>query len=288
MLMALIWGSNFPISQIGIINIGSTLFRSLALAISSLTLLLFFLKQIRDHIFNLSFDDYKKLIILAIPNIYIVPLLNNISLEYTSISSATFLIYTMPCLTSLLLMIIERKINYISIIATLSCLLGVLLFIQSTDFNKGEYIIIISAIFWAAGALLAQKFTLDHIPMSVSVFFQMCFSLILVNLYLLVEVYNDSIITSDMIFNLETLFSLLYIGIIGSSVVYYFWFYLIKQKNAEYTCYSTLIAPIISIIIAITFFHETLTNTQLSGGLLILFSSFLITLIKPMFNKGDD
>lgn len=286
--LALIWGSSFPISQMGIEQLGAIPFRLLTILISTIILFAFICKNLKKTLFNISNVEYLKIGFLAIPNIFIVPLINNITLTYLPISTATFLIYIMPCFVSLLTILDERKFTYISMMAIVLCASGVLLLSGFEGFHFIEYLMIFNAFIWALGAILSKKIVLNSCPISVRVTIQMAVTLILTLLVTFIWwALDKSIFDSfklDRMFSYTALLPVLYIGTIGSALVYYFWFKLIDMNNAEFTSYAMLLSPVISIVLAVTIFDEELDSYMLIGGILIL-SSSCIVLLRPLIFK---
>ena len=99
LVIALIWGSNFPVSKSAIEHIGAWLFRFYCNVISVVILLIVVLFLFRKEI---VFKDVLLCIPLGVFNLFLVPLLNNIALFYTDAVKASVLIYTMPAFTSLI------------------------------------------------------------------------------------------------------------------------------------------------------------------------------------------
>jgi len=94
--MGMIWGSSFPISQIGILQIGAFPFRFATILVSALVITVFAFPYLKKHINKIDRSDYLKLFLLCIPNIFIVPIINNIPFVLTTVASWTFIIYMIP------------------------------------------------------------------------------------------------------------------------------------------------------------------------------------------------
>ncbi|MBP3140835.1 DMT family transporter [Aliivibrio fischeri] len=288
-IMGIIWGSSFPISQIGVLHIGAFPFRFATIFVSTLTMFIFSFSYLKSSLFNLTKQDYFKLFLLCVPNIFLVPLINNISLGLTSVSSATFLIYMMPCITSIFSIFLTKKIHALTMIAITLCAFGVMLLSKTNHFQLGEYLISINAIIWALGAILSQQIIFKNIHMSVKVTIQMLFTLLLTTFVTIIWYLNNAVdissIARTIVSTPSVLFSILYIGSIGSALVYFLWFTLIKMESAEFTTYSTLLSPVISIYIAVTYFGEELDPMTTVGGGLILTSSLIVIVIQPLYYR---
>ncbi|SQD77258.1 DMT family transporter [Moritella yayanosii] len=287
--MGIIWGSSFPISQMGILQIGAFPFRLSTIFVSTLVITAFALPYLKKHINKIDRSDYLKLFILCIPNIFIVPLINNIALGLTTVSSATFIIYMMPCITSLFTMYFTKKVHFLTVFAIIFCGLGVLLLSKSNEFQLGEYLMFANAVIWALGAILSQRISFDGVHMSVTVTIQMIFTLMLTMSLTLIWYLNNSIdigsIAKTIVSTPSVLLSIFYIGSIGSALVYYLWFTLIRLESAEFTTYSTLLSPVISIFIAVMYLGEELNQITIIGGGLILASSLIVIVIQPLYTQ---
>lgn len=288
--LALIWGSNFAISKVGIEQIGALPFRVFTILISTAVLVAFSYQQLKTYFKTASRNDIKRIGLLSLPNIFLVPMINNISLTYLSITTATILIYMMPCFVSLLTMASEKKGNLSSFFAVLLCSSGILVLSGFNGFNFGEYLMIFNAIIWALGAFMSQKIKLNHVPMPTLVCVQMIITLVMTLITFAVWACIDSSILEKLsvssLLAVPTISTLIYIGVVGSAVAYYCWFSLIELKSAEYTSYAVLLSPVVSIVIAVTVFNEELKAITIMGGGLILASSFMI-LAKPFFDRRN-
>lgn len=70
-------------------------------------------------------------------------------------------------------------------------------------------------------------------------------------------------------------------GIVGGAIVFYIWFYLIKLQSAEYASYATLFSPVISVVLAMTYFGEKPSASTITGFALILASALIVNIVRP-------
>ena len=193
----------------------------------------------------------------------------------------------MPCFVSILTIALSKALNLSSLIAIGCCSTGVIILSGINAFGLGEYLMILNAFIWASGAIMSQKISFNEIPLSVTVNVQMIFTLILTTITVLIWGITNNISLYPMLtnFTYTSIASVIYIGTIGSAFVYYLWFSLIDMKSAEFTSYATLLSPLISILTAIIIFKEEVNDATITGGILILMSSFVIILKPLLFNK---
>lgn len=287
LVMSLIWGTSFPFSHVIIESIGPYAFRVVSSVVSLLLMFIFFLKPIVKSIRQLNKRECYNLFILAVPNFFLVPTLNSISLKYTSITSATILIYTMPCFTSFFMMIIDRKISVLSSLAMLMCTIGIVFTLNAINIGIGEIIILISAVCWSGASILSQKVQ-STVSFKAKLFWQMFIATVL-----MVAVY-PIFQTGDLITPLTDAFSsvklvslIFYFSLASNVLVSYIWFLLIQDESAEYASYGALLSPVITVLFASLFFDEIPTIKQTLGFSLVLLSAIVVNILRPLFKKKN-
>lgn len=224
---------------------------------------------------------YLKLFIIAVPNVFLVPALNNIALERLSISDSTSLLYTMPCFTSFFAMILNHKLDSFSIASLTLCSIGVWLIIGSFEFSSSHLIILSSAVSWSIGCLIAQRLKTD-IDFQVKVFWQVTFGCFCT--FLVSPLFFDwptEIMAFSRRLSLSSATSILFMGIVGGAIIFYIWFHLIKLQSAGYASYATLFSPVISVVLAMTYFGETPPASTIIGFAFIPASALIVTILRP-------
>lgn len=219
------------------------------------------------------FKDILLCIPLGIFNLFLVPLLNNISLFYTDAVKSSVLIYTMPVFTSLIYMAINRSINIKYVVTAIMGVTGVLFFIAVDKIGTGELIILISAFCWATGTVLSEKIPIKS-NLLLRVFYQNSVSLLLI--VLTMQFMSDDIrLPLSVISQPGVLLPVLYTGITGGVFVYILWFYMIEKGGAELTSCAILLSPVISVFISCFFLGESVTLSMLAGMLFIISGLFI-------------
>lgn len=270
LVIALIWGSNFPVSKSAIEHIGAWLFRFYCNVISVVILLIVVLFLFRKEI---VFKDVLLCIPLGVFNLFLVPLLNNIALFYTDAVKASVLIYTMPAFTSLIYVVINRSINIKYVMTAFLGVTGILIFIAVDKIGTGELIILISTFFWATGTVLSEKIPVKS-NLLLRVFYQNGISLLLI--VLTMPFMSDDIqLPLSVISQPRVLLPVLYTGITGGVFVYILWFYMIEKGGAELTSCAILLSPVISVFISCFFLDESVTLSMLAGMLFIISGLFI-------------
>ncbi|HCT9737229.1 TPA: DMT family transporter [Morganella morganii] len=270
LVIALIWGSNFPVSKSAIEHIGAWLFRFYCNVISVVILLIVVLFLFRKEI---VFKDVLLCIPSGVFNLFLVPLLNNIALFYTDAVKASVLIYTMPAFTSLIYVVINRSINIKYVMTAFLGVTGILIFVAVDKIGTGELIILISAFFWATGTVLSEKIPVKS-NLLLRVFYQNGISLLLI--VLTMPFMSDDIqLPLSVISQPRVLLPVLYTGITGGVFVYILWFYMIEKGGAELTSCAILLSPVISVFISCFFLDESVTLSMLAGMLFIISGLFI-------------
>lgn len=74
----------------------------------------------------------------------------------------------------------------------------------------------------------------------------------------------------------ETIWSILYLAILGTVIAFFGYYWLLARAKAVVVSLITFVAPIISILIGVVGFSETLSNGVILGGLMILLSVLMV------------
>ncbi|EJD6540280.1 DMT family transporter [Providencia rettgeri] len=276
-LMSLIWGSAFPISKLAIDQVGVWGFRIYSLVIS-VVFLCFVFFIIGRYRFNIQ--CFLKSIPLGFLNVFLVPILNSLALKHTEAVKASVLVYTMPVMATLLLGIMNKHIEFRSIIVSLLCISGIFIFIAPSGISIGEAIILLSALMWAIGTILSEKIVLK-INLTSKVFYQNIVSLIFLVLlmpFLDVDVNILSNIHPEFLWTVYI--PIIYMGLANGVIVYILWYYMIEHGGVKLSSYSILISPIISVMISSYLLDESMTISMIIGMLFILLSMLIIFLEK--------
>lgn len=270
LFIALLWGGGFPISKIAIEQIGVWPFRFYCNLTSVVSLIILVTLSFRCRP---RFSDLLLCIPLGTFNVFLVPLLNNWALHYTDAAKASVLIYTMPTFTSLIHLVVSREISVKYIIITILSCMGILIFTAIDKMTIGEYIILISAFFWAVGTFLSEK-----IPTKLDLFSKVLYqNIVSLALILLTTPFMSAGIYQPLssLSKPEILLPIVYMGIASGVIVYILWFYMIEHGGSVLTSYAVLLSPIISIFISWIFLKESITWNMLVGMIFILSSVFI-------------
>jgi drug/metabolite transporter (DMT)-like permease len=277
-IISILWRMGFPISKIGIGIVGAWVFRFYSALIALLVLLFVFF-----FIYKKQFivSHFIRCIPLGILNMFLVPILNNIALQFTDSVKASVLVYTMPAITSCFVMISQRKIILNSLVVSVLCGLGILFFTSFDAMSYGEVIILLSAFAWALGTFLS-----GHVAVSVDVFskvlYQNITSFLIILIFTMFLSVNLDLTSYGLSYHrlmTELLIPVIFIGVANGVLVYILWFYMIDNGGAELSSYSILISPMMSVLISYYYLGEAI-NVNMLIGMVLIFTSVALVFLK--------
>ncbi len=270
-LLAIIWGANFPVSRFLLESMDVLTVRYAASIISLGVYTIIFIPYIIG-MKNIKQNDMKSILLLSIPSIFIVPLLNLYALSYLDSGSALILIYTMPAMSSFIMLLGKRSSLGKELVPVLFSIIGVLFVInQSINFGTGEAIILLSALIWAIGGLLNHRYMPSVSLIEVS--FIQCLFVSICN-FIVFQLFSETQWSVFTGLNFYTYLALFYVGIIAGGLAFYIWFELIKNYGASIAAYCTLWSPIVGLMIIALMTEEKVNLNLLIGGAFIVSSIY--------------
>lgn len=270
--LAAIWGANFPISQFLLDSMDVLTLRFTASFLSLCIYCALFFPYIK-RLNKITAGNFLSILLLSIPTIFTVPLLNLYALTFLDSASALFLIYTMPAMTSILLIICSRQKVKVEFAPIILSVLGVLFVIGlPVKIGFGEIIILLSALMWAIGGLLNQRY-MPSVPLTEVSFIQLSF-VSLCNI-IIFTIFSDQDWAAITTLSLANLAALLYVGVIAGGLAFYIWFELIKAHGASSASYCTLWSPILGILFILIITTDAVNLNVIVGGSLIVMSIYI-------------
>jgi len=276
-IMGLLLGTSFPISKFAIAALGVWPFRLISSLSALLGLLVMFRREVRQFLSStMDFRGIRTLVMLAVPNIFLVPTLNNFALSLTSASNAVILVYMMPALLSVIQMVAARRARIDSICAALLSVGGIALLLKSTVIGAGEIVILVSATVWAFGTFFAGRVGLQFPPaITTTVQYMTSFTLVVI-CFMLMPGERTGAITAPPSTLVAAIGLAIYVGFIANAIVFHFWFTLIREKGAEFVAYSSLISLVVGTLISVIVLSEPASSTLLASLLLIVASVYIV------------
>lgn len=259
--ITMIWGASFTLMKEGIKDIPPYTFLAIRYIIGCLILAIIFYKRMK----NIDRETLKYGIIIgaALTGGGIFQI---VGLQFTTASKSGFITGLCVVFVPIFLSIMNRKLpDKKSTMGIFLSLLGLGLLTLSGDLgiNKGDFLTLISAVFFAGQVIFIDRFAprFDTIALTV------------------VELGTISVISLILGFFLEgckvtftgySVFSILFTGILCSALAYFVQMEMQKHTTATHAALIFLGEPVFSAIIAAIFLKEIMTIKMVFGCILIL------------------
>ncbi|TSK07543.1 MAG: DMT family transporter [Geobacter sp.] len=136
--------------------------------------------------------------------------------------------------------------------------------ILTLTFNRGDLLVLLAAIAWALYSVAIKRYPQGLNP------FVFLFSMTVVGLVLLIPFYAWEISAGHhMTFNLPTVLSVLYVGVLASVVAFTAWNHGLRRVGPHIGGQFVHLMPAFSTIMAVMFLGETLQGFHIAGIVLI-------------------
>lgn len=276
LLIGFLWGLSFVITKIGLNDGMDPIYMlTLRFGISSIILYLFFRKEIS----YIKFRDLKKFIFLGII-LAVAYLLQTVGSKYTTVSKISFYtalnIIFVPYISWLLHRIAPNIYTYI---ATIICVIGIGIIayvpnIEMLTFNKGDILVIISAIFFGTHVgitgLYSKKYNINIMMLVQMSTIALTFAFINLVMYLIPNV--DSGIR---LLNIKEFSVILYTGIVATCLCLFLQAFFQKYTNATNASILMSTESIFAPFLAFLILNESLTLNVYVGGALVVIAVIL-------------
>ncbi|MDH4943819.1 DMT family transporter [Sulfurimonas sp. C5] len=229
------------------------------------------------------------LTVLAILGITTFNTLLYIGLTDTTSTNALIINSTVPILVLVLsYFILQQKINFHQTTGILLSTVGVVFLMLKADianifvleFNRGDILIVISAVSWALYSVLVKFKPKDLND------FEYFATIVTIGLIFLLPFYLSEgySVQKELEVLQNNYLVFLYVSVFASITSYYLWHYGIDQIGASKTAQFTHLMPVFGIILASIFLKETLENYHLLGAALIALGIYL----SLFYKKGKE
>ncbi len=279
-LMVLIWGSNWAVRKSGTMIVGPLTFASQSIIVSTIALLpfvFFFKKQIPRNR-----KTWLHLAVLAI-TYALLSGFTYLGLVYEGSGVSSVVSYTQPLFVFVFAVtFLGEKMSVVRLSGILLGFVGVaaLYLVRGTSavvFSLPLLFLLLGALLWAVNVVYYKKF-LSHVnPMIAN-----CVTFIIGGL--LVSVFAGA---SEGFFfpaTMDYLFALLYNGVGASTVAWTIWIYLIREEETTTVSGSSLLVPMVALILGWILLREVVEPRSVITFALILAGVFLVNR-KPRIHK---
>jgi len=205
-----------------------------------------------------------------------------VSLNYTSASHATVFLYSAPIFVALALHFLQADerltpLKWIGIIIAFSgiafaFLAGEQQQIAASKVLWGDFLALLSGLFWAGATIVIRCSKLSTIPAAQTLFYQLFTAALLLAV---ASAFSDNIV-----FNMTTIVwaSILYQGIVVCAITFSIWLWLLKQYPAAQLGVFSFVTPIFGILFAVALLNEALELHFIVGAFFVLVGITMVTI----------
>ncbi|UCH83144.1 MAG: EamA family transporter [Candidatus Latescibacterota bacterium] len=137
--------------------------------------------------------------------------------------------------------------------------------VGSTEALLGIAATLLSAVFASVSSIVIKRFSRQYNPLA-SIFVPMVIGGIVLTAVGRVAEANRTIT-----FDLTTVFSIVYLAVLGSVAAFGLYYWIIKHMDVTALSYQTFIIPILACVIGWIFLRETVTlNVAFGGGMIVI------------------
>ncbi|MBQ0138089.1 MAG: DMT family transporter [Kurthia sp.] len=275
MVTAIVWGSGFVITDIGLQYLNAYQLMAGRFLVAAILLIIIFsykLKNINKRIL------IKGAILGAI--LYTGFVLQTVGLEHTTPSKNAFLTAVNVLVVPLIAFAVyKRKIDRFEIIGAITALAGIaLLSLQgSLSMNIGDILTLLCAVAFAFDIFYTNKFVQNEDAILLTVIQFVSAAIISV---IFVVVRGDIPTTIEP----GGMYSILYLAVISTIIAYLLQNIAFKYTTATQGAIILSMESLFGMIFSVIFLHEILTGRMIVGAALILVA-IIFSEVKPTFSK---
>lgn len=200
-------------------------------------------------------------------------LAENTALSLTQASNVSLLISAAPILTSMIapLLIPEEKLRRRQVLGFVSAMAGIFLVVFNGKFvlklsPAGDLLAVLAAVLWAFYGITLRKIKSSYKPVYLTrkMFF---YSIVTMLPFLL---FDQQLPSPDVFLKPWVWGSLLFLGLIASSLCYVLWYQVVHHLGAVRANNFVYLNPLVTMVFSVIFLHEQVSFLMLAGGVLIL------------------
>jgi drug/metabolite transporter (DMT)-like permease len=225
-------------------------------------------------------EDRLKIFILGILSVPLNQFAFILGIKYTTPSNAS-LIYAMTPIFALIfsVVILKERVNFYKVFGVVLSFVGVgIVFGEhgvnlNVEYLKGNFIIMLGAIFWALYSILGRPMIIKYGALYVTGVAMIVGSLV----YLPIGLY-DFVRLDFSTVSFASYLGVVYLGVGTSIFGYFLWYYAIGKIEASKVVVFTNGQPIMTAILGMIIFGNLITLPFLIGGTLVILGVFLVQL----------
>ncbi|WP_170885627.1 DMT family transporter [Bacillus alkalicellulosilyticus] len=279
-LAMLFFSGNFIVGKVFAGTIPPFTLSLLRFSIAIVVLLPFCYRQLFSNL-SVWKTHWKSLWSISITGVVLFNVCLYSSVQYTTTINAALVDAMTPTIAAILgYFWIREKLNNFQIIGVGLSFLGTLWIVTrgsfealvSLSFNPGDLIMLIGICFWAIYSILIKKYG-QAFPLLGGLVVTMVLGVIILLPFAIVEWLNGF----PFELSVPIVSGLLYIGIFPSALALLFWYKGVDKIGPSKASIFFNLVPIFVTILAFVFLDESITSSQVIGGLLVLSGVYLAT-----------
>lgn len=200
-------------------------------------------------------------------------------MKYTSASNTGWIIGFSPIFMAIIgAFSFKEKLNPKRIFGILIAFCGLMILISNGNLgnidlisNKGDFLILLSALTWGIYSAVNKKITSTYPPLLI-----ILFSFIMMTIILIPFTINEAFFISLIHLSLNSWIAIIYLGVFNSGVAYVFWAQALKEMEAAKVGAFLYLEPFVTVFTAWLVLNENITLIAILGGIIITFGVIIV------------
>jgi len=277
LLLAVVWGCNWPVLKIGVTEIAPLTFRSLTLPFAALGL--FLITHWSGESIRIPRDWWGRLGILAGLNIAGWNGFVLFGVQQLPAGRSAIIAYTMPIWATLIAMVVlNEPLNRRKIVGLLLGMLGMAILLGDDIRHirtapTGALLILVAAILWACGTVLLRKWKPPFAQNALSGWMML---LGWVPLFILAPFFDPHPVSYLTTLSAKAWFAIAYNIVLAGTLAHWAWFTLARTLPVAVSSLSSLPVPVVGVFAGMLFLGERPGVTEFTALALVLASLFAV------------
>jgi len=277
LLLAVVWGCNWPVLKIGVTEIAPLTFRSLTLPFAALGL--FLITHWSGESIRIPRDWWGRLGILAGLNIAGWNGFVLFGVQQLPAGRSAIIAYTMPIWATLIAMVVlNEPLNRRKIVGLLLGMLGMAILLGDDIRHirtapTGALLILVAAILWACGTVLLRKWKPPFAQNALSGWMML---LGWVPLFILAPFFDPHPVSYLTTLSAKAWFAIAYNIVLAGTLAHWAWFTLARTLPVAVSSLSSLPVPVVGVFAGMLFLGEQPGVTEFTALALVLASLFAV------------
>jgi len=277
LLLAVVWGCNWPVLKIGVTEIAPLTFRSLTLPFAALGL--FLITHWSGESIRIPRAWWGRLAILAFLNIAGWNGFVLFGVQQLPAGRSAIIAYTMPIWATLIaIAVLHEPLNRRKVVGLLLGMLGMAILLGDDIRHirtapTGALMILAAAVLWACGTVLLRKWKPPFAQNALSGWMMLLGWVPLVILAPFFDPHPASYLTT---LSPKAWFAIAYNIVLAGTLAHWAWFTLARTLPVAVSSLSSLPVPVVGVVAGMLFLGERPGMTELSALALVLASLFAV------------